>query len=122
MVFFFFEQVDNSIFEFSPKIFYAFPVAHPFLLQLLLAEGGLCRLRVSFPQVIGYFNFSVLLLEFLAIVFVVAVTFQDKSDTRRVGWFRQLFDMSGSQMLRWIADPRVQASDIFRQLDKMPEL
>ena len=76
MIFFFFEEIDDAVLEFSPKILYAFAVTDPFLLEgffagYLFHDGGEPR-----PSgCIENFHAAEVLFEFFAVVFVVAVSF-----------------------------------------------
>src|SRR6185437_8060733 len=87
LVFFFFKQVDDAVFELSPEIFYAFPVTDPLLLQDFFGGVGFCYGLLDFglPQHIGNFHAAVFALELLTVVFVVAIPLEDKSDTGRIG-------------------------------------
>ena len=123
MIFFFFKKVYNAVLEFSPKILYALAVADPFLLEDLFAGhlfyDGQC---LGLPECIGNIDAAEVLLEFFAVVFVVAVSFEDKSDTGGISRLSQFFDRAGGQVFRWEADTGVQSGDIFGELDQVAQL
>ena len=94
MVFFFFEQINNSILELTPEILHPLSAPDPFLLQLLFAVSGLFLPGLGLFEIVGDFNLAISLFELLSVMLIIAVSFKDKPDAGRVGRLGQFFDVT----------------------------
>src|SRR6185437_13358649 len=124
LIFFLLEQIDDAVLEFSPEILYPFAVTYTFPMDNLFAGLGLGfgLLRFGLAQIVRDFHAVEIFLEFLAVMLVIAIPFQDKPYTGGIGRFCQLFDMACREMFRGEADAGVQPRYVFGELDEMTKL